>query len=910
MPRNYEGLSIMARFLIAQKTDNFKIMKLLSTFILFLTLSVSTFSQVLSGTITNYNGEIVPYATVYIEELRQGTTASAKGVYSVRIPAGDYNITYQSMGYGVVYDKVSIKESLVKDVELPMQYYTLPEVRVTSSGEDPAYSIMRKAIGMASYYLNHVQSYSADVYLRGNLTIQKMPKIVQNRVNKEIQKQARDLSINADNLKLKEGDVFFSESYNEINFTAPNNYVQRVVSAQNSFPIDIDEISAMDYVQTSFYEPMIVDMAISPLAPQALSYYNFKFLGATEQGNLLIDKIEVTPKRKNQQLFTGEIYIIEGLWCIHSLNLTNENFAGNINIKQIYIEVEKDVWLPVSNQLSFDASLLGVWANFNYSNSTQYTNITLNNNLSKPIATSSTISSTIVESQTTPPPQSANSDKIAELLDKDDLSNREMNQLTKLVEREAAEALSEGLQNAANQRIGTTKIVADDAFSKDKQYWEEVRTIPLSIDERAIERSIDTAKLLRSSSAVTIANQVTKPTGGDIAKNILLGKTWNANSQFAFQFGGLLNTDYISFNSVDGFLYGFDFRLSQSFANRGELSVSPFFQYAFGRKKILWGVDANYKFNDNWKNSLSATVGSTSTDFNNGKIGIHHLVNTFSTLFFRENLLKLFGKDYVSIKYSAQPSDNISFSIAANYNNRYQLENTTDFAFFKTNKQYTPNIPNNENYSFFDHQHLDITARIDFKPGIRYLSYNDIRISNGASLPSFSLEWQHGINTISDKYLHYDRYKLSISMRHDINFFSSIDWIATFGGMINGNNASFADISHFNTQEFAIVDDKYSDMFLLPAAYSLSTPKIYMEGHVEYTATQIILKYLPIISNTIWRENLNISFLASKYRPFYFEAGYSLSEILFIGQAGIFVGFEDFKYKNIGFKLIFRLDYF
>ena len=38
---------------------------------------------------------------------------------------------------------------------------------------------MRKVIGLAPYYLNNISYYKADVYLKGNLVINKIPKILQ-----------------------------------------------------------------------------------------------------------------------------------------------------------------------------------------------------------------------------------------------------------------------------------------------------------------------------------------------------------------------------------------------------------------------------------------------------------------------------------------------------------------------------------------------------------------------------------------------------------------------------------------------------------------------------------------------------------------------------------------------------------
>ena len=111
----------------------------------------------------------------------------------------------------------------------------------------------------------------------------------------------------------------------------------------------------MDYIQASFYQPILAEMAISPLSPQAFSYYNFKYIGTTFQGKYTINKIEVIPKHKSQQLFAGTIFIIEDLWCLHSVDLTNENLVGKIRVRELYIPVQEEIWMPVSHQFDIES---------------------------------------------------------------------------------------------------------------------------------------------------------------------------------------------------------------------------------------------------------------------------------------------------------------------------------------------------------------------------------------------------------------------------------------------------------------------------------------------------------------------------------------------------------------------------
>jgi hypothetical protein len=95
---------------------------------------------------------------------------------------------------------------------------------------------------------------------------------------------------------------------------------------------------------------------------------------------------------------------------------------------------------------------------------------------------------------------------------------------------------------------------------------------------------------------------------------------------------------------------------------------------------------------------------------------------------------------------------------------------------------------------------------------------------------------------------------------------------------------------------------------MLPDYYSTSTPDAYCEMHIKYTTPYLLLKLLPGLSNTLMRENLSFSYLGTRFRNNYSEIGYSISEVFFIGEIGIYAGFEDVRYKSIGGKLVLKFN--
>jgi hypothetical protein len=237
----------------------------------------------------------------------------------------------------------------------------------------------------------------------------------------------------------------------------------------------------MSFIQASFYQPVLADMAISPLAPNAFSHYNYKFLGASLQGNFTINKIQVIPKRKSQQLFEGTIYIIEDLWCLQSVDLTNDNLFGKVRVQQIYIPVQDDIWMPVSHKFEINIGIIGFKADAGYGSSVKYTEVRPNLSLQKPAAISNGYSAkTVTTQKTSDTITSKSKQKINKILEKDQLSNSDMMKLARLMEKESEGSYNNSGKKNLEIKDKPTHIVEKDANKKDSTYWAKIRPIPLS----------------------------------------------------------------------------------------------------------------------------------------------------------------------------------------------------------------------------------------------------------------------------------------------------------------------------------------------------------------------------------------------------------------------------------------------
>jgi len=881
--------------------------------------SVITDAQVLKGKITTETGDPVPYSTVYIQELKQGTTANTRGDYEIKLPEGKYLVTYQSLGYSpVFYDITVTGETIIKNVVLPLQYYEIPEVRISASGEDPAYGIMRRAIGMAPYYLNNVSYYKAEVYIKGNLVFNRIPKILR-----------KSMAIDSGDdgspgTPIKEGDVYMLESFNEIEFTAPDKYVQKVKSVNSTFPDQGDNVSPMDIIQASFYQPILADIAISPLSPQAFSYYKFKYLGASLQGNNTINKIQVIPRMKSQQLFEGIIYIIEDLWCIHSLDLTNSNIAGKLSIEQLYIPVQDDIWMPVSLKFEMNIGILGVRADAGYGSSVKYLEVKPNLALAKPGSAGDGypfVPVTVATGQD----QAASKDheKIEKILEKEELSNRDMVALSRLMNRESERSQPDSVRNNLEIRNNTIRTFEKDARLKDSTYWAEIRPIPLSDPEMQSIRLRDSIKnklSVRESIHDTIPREESRKKS-DLSKTLKYigsGHTWSDSSGFSFMFGGLLDPENLQFNTVDGFTYGSDFRFSKILKNKRSFSLAPEVNWAFSRKTLMWRVNGSYNFGIVNPGQIFFRTGMMSRDIGTGG-SINTFLNSLTSLLLKKNYLKLYETRYLDLGFRGQISNGLRIELTAGYDNRKVLENTTDYSIFRRSREYSSNTPDNTYlesgadpvHALRDQKHYEFVTNVTFTPRQKYRVYEGKKIPAGESdWPTFNLIWKHGINEFtgtSDMLRHFDMIRFGVSKSHIPGPFSELRWRVRTGGFLNNSNIPFYDFFHFNAQTFQVLLNDYEDSFMLPDIYPLSTPEFFGEAHIKYTTPYLLLKYLPGLSKTLMRENISLSYLGSKFHSNYTEIGYSISEVLLLGEIGVYAGFYGFEYHRLGMKFILKL---
>jgi hypothetical protein len=867
--------------------------------LLWLFCSYSLFSQGIVGTIYDESNQPIPYATVYIENLQTGTTANEKGFFKFKLEPGNHKITFRAMGYYPSYKEIAITNKFENiDIRLKTQVYQLNEVVLSKSKEDPAYAIMRKVISLAPFHLNEVKHYNSDVYLRGTIVIIKIPKLMGNMF------KINDKS-------LKSGDVFVEESYNEIAFDAPKKYNQKVKSIKSSFPpSQKGKVNPIGLVQGSFYDQSD-DYMISPLSTKAFFHYNFVYEGFSMEGNNIIDKIKVIPRRKSPQLYSGYMYIVEDQWCIHSYELTDEQSFGTEKIRQVFANVKGNVWLPVSHNFFAKGGFMGAKGEFNYTASIKYTDIAINEkNIKNKVQVAEKKPEEKTAIKETEKKKSKDLEEIEKLSAKDNLTTREMIKLSKALEKEYKKETADdpdSLEIKSNRSFTFEK----DAFNKDSDYWQTVRAVPLSATEISSVLHIDSAQyaLKTRTKADSVPKQNVQKHKTNLGKLIIGGESWLfADSAITLKYNGLITPSSFGFNAVDGYFVYQSFELTYDIDSVRNIKVLPKVGYAFNREALQWKIRSEYNYSPMHRGQLSVEGGIHSSDFNSAS-GIKPIVNTFAALCFKENYIKLYENRYINLSNQIDIANGLKFVTTANYSHNISLVNSTDFSFIDRKELYKPNIPDNSYYVIYAnniHKSFWYNVNIDYTPRQHYRITDGQKRMMYSNYPSIGINYKQAFSGVMGSTSSFQQVEIGLYQWKNLGFFNNFQYNIRAGKFFNTKNLHFSEFNHFNTQNIPVnLNDFYGfrDTYTLLDYYKYSTNDYYLKGSISYQTPLLLIKYIPGISKLGWNENIYLNYLTTPALKNYTEVGYSLSEIYYMGTAGIYASFTDGKYNGFGIRV-------
>lgn len=288
----------------------------------------SVHSQVIKGSVSDEQGEPIPFSKVWLKNTSSGTIANGKGVYHLDVRGkGKYDLRISSIGYESIDTSIVLSgDVLIYNIILPSSVLQLEEVVVSSeSNKKKGKRIMKEVISRRSDFLNGAGRYECETYCFTSLdkrtesksdTVYDDAEIGMSKMNItewksksyfEAKSRYKDVIIGfIDYTEKTENRVSVSASFSDRELGEPTGGVESnpYIFVNGIQDADINIFKNLIDAPTISQRPLI-----SPLAYNAFLYYNFYLEQTFLEGDGFINEIRVEPIFKEEALFSGTLYI-------------------------------------------------------------------------------------------------------------------------------------------------------------------------------------------------------------------------------------------------------------------------------------------------------------------------------------------------------------------------------------------------------------------------------------------------------------------------------------------------------------------------------------------------------------------------------------------------------------------------
>ncbi len=808
---------------------------LLTLVIIGVTIVVSS-ATIVTGKVSDASGQPLPFVGVYIKGTSHGTTTNTDGIYSIDLQPGTYSVIFRLLGYKSQEKSITVSaEKITLNIALQEETLQMQEVSVSANSEDPAYAMIRHAIKMRKHYLEQVDAYSCDVYIKGLERITKYPKKL----------LGHNLSDDDFNRIDTTGIVYLSESVSKFNYEKPDRVHEEMISSKVS-----GDNKAFSYNQASdmlfnFYENImeVQNLSergfISPVSNNALFSYNYKLIGTYQENGVTVDKIEVIPKRKNDPVFRGYIYLEESGWRIYStdLYLTKDaqiDFVDTLVIQQNFVPVNNDVWMPFNNKFLFHASVFGI----KYSG--VYVGVDANYNVNP---------------------------------------------------------------NFTKHFFGGEELkINDDANKKDTAYWHETRPVPLTAEEVNDYRRRDSIMAIRNSKkyldSVDKKNNKFNPLafvlGGYSYRDRYTKETFSISSLITD-----LNFNTVQ-GLVTGlnFYYNKEMEKNRSF----NISPDIFYGFSNHRLNGRLSAYYNYKPEKFRSLSISGGVITQQFNSSQPIIPIINTLYTllakenYMKVYQLAYLSAYHNMELVNgINFGAGLNYEDRSSLL-NTTNFTIVKKSYEY----TSNDPQQVVPEGQP-SFTENKALIFRANLNFVFKQRYYTRPHEKILLDNKYPVLNIGYKKGISNVLGSSVNYDYLSATLTGKFNLKLLGHSKWTITAGKFINNASMYFMDYHHFNGDQTFLSVVSQNSFDLLPY-YKYSTNDQFIEARFEHNFGGLILNKFPLIRKLHLSEIAGINYLSANTISQYIEL-YAGIEKFRIFRLSFVTGFSEGQRVSTGFRL-------
>ena len=755
----------------------------------------------LSGRVTDFAGNPVPFTSVYVKGTSQGTASNANGIYSIQLKPGKYQLNFRTIGFTQQTEAIErAGNNLSHNVSLHVENYALGDKSATAD------EVIKQAIAQRESHLTELKAYRCNVYIKGVQKLLHAPgNLFSVAVSHELQVDTGQNNI----LYMSESESGFS--FEQSGKTKEVMISSKIVGSNNAFNFNRAAALQVNFYQNLFdIEGINPRGFVSPIADNAPDYYRYKLLGCATENGKLIYKIQVIPIREHDPVFTGNIYIVDGDWRIYAAHLfvtqnAGLNFVDTLNINQQYISLAGDTWQPASVSFTYSGNVLG----FKYSGYILgvYSNYELAPNF---------------------PPRFFNGENIR---------------------------------------------ITQQSLSRDSVYWAQNRPVPLTPDERRnYHRQDSIAKKHNSPSyldSLERANNKFSPIGYVFSGDSIAHRA----NKTALVFPPLYRTIY--FNTVEGMVLYPTVDYTKKLDSGKQYIITPKLRYGFSDRQFSANIGFSYSYNPHQRGIVYGRFGSDVFDLNSeGSSSL--FINTLGTLFFKDNVLKLYRSNFARLGLQRNVAHGLLLDGSLEYARRNAMQNTTYFKLldskdkeFTSNNPLKPNLPDTT-LLFTPNNALTLLLSATYTFDEEYTSKPDGIVYDTNKYPKIKLSYRKGIHTLLGSNVDYDYADVQVFQSHiKLGLVGYSSFVVKAGKFFNSDALIYPDYKQFKGNEGITFDPAIGSFHFLP--YYTYSNTAFLEAHYEHDFSGFLFNKIPGLRTLKLEEIAGTNYLAQQSQPGYSE---------------------------------------
>ncbi len=408
------------------------------------------------------------------------------------------------------------------------------------------------------------------------------------------------------------------------------------------------------------------------------------------------------------------------------------------------------------------------------------------------------------------------------------------------------------------------------ANKKDSSYWEIKRPLLITDHERAFYGNSDSTRGSTKVNRYTFDNLF----GGFKSRPADTGLP-------EIKINGLFQA--INFNTVEGWNIDIDASYSKQvpYNENQKLTFFSNWRYGFSNRKFNARVGALWNVNRSKSMWLKVNGGKYIFQFNESD-PITPIVNSFYTLFLRENYMKIYQKQFGRVSYHSELKNGLYAFSSLQIERRTPLANTSNYSLSKRTEPFTTNDPqdsDNRAAPFQPHRATILQFGIKYQFNQKYEKIGDRRIVKSFN-PTIGLTFKKALEDVLDSEIAYNNVDLFLEGRTDLGIWGRSSMYSNYGRFFNKKNQTFIDYKHFNGNQTDIIlphsEDKKNftptKSFRLLDYYSMSTASEYFQLHYSHHFDGFLINKLPLVRKANFTSSIGFGVLAnheSKYKEIY-----------------------------------------